>query len=406
MRSVEEHQRQALELSGPLPPVTLPLAQTLGCVLAEDVTAAWPLPSFDNTSMDGYAVLAADLTSASEATPVGLEVIGDVAAGHRATSEVRRGTAIRIMTGAPLPSGADTVVPVEWTDAGTTTVSISRAVDVGAHIRRRGEDVAEGDVVLEAGRRLTARQLALLAASGRGEARVYPRPRVAVVSTGDELTAPGQPLEEGHIADSNGVMLMAAVEEAGGVPIRVGPVRDDDDALRRALADAIAQADLIVTTGGVSMGAYDTVKAVLSASGDVEFVKVAMQPGMPQGLGRLGAEGVPIITLPGNPVSAYVSFEVFVRPLIRRMRGCERVMRPTFLAACGRAFTSPAGKTQFARVQVRHEDGLTIAYPEGGQGSHILGGLSRADALAIVPAATAQVAEGEELIVLDLGRDD
>lgn len=404
MRSVEEHQRIALALSGPLPPAALALDDALGCILAEDVTAAWPLPSFDNTSMDGYAVVAADLATASDAAPVHLRVVDDVAAGHRATHTVEAGSAIRIMTGAPLPAGADAVVPVEWTDAGTTAVAISRTVDPGAHIRRRGEDVAEGDVVLTAGTQLTARHLALLAASGRGEVSVYPRPRVAVVSTGDELTAPGQPLEMGQIADSNGVMLMAAVVEAGAVPIRVGPVRDDDDALREALSEAVREADLVITTGGVSMGAYDTVKAVLSQRGTVEFVKVAMQPGMPQGLGRLGE--VPIITLPGNPVSAYVSFEIFVRPLIRRMRGCAQVMRPTVHASCGQEFTSPAGKTQFARVHLRREGGLLHAYPEGSQGSHILGGLARADALAVVPPEVTKVAAGEELVVLDLGASD
>ena len=403
MRSVAEHQRQALELAGPLLPMAWDLDDALGCVLAEDVAAAWPLPSFDNTSMDGYAVLASDLSSATESAPVRLAVIDDVAAGHRPSRMVESGSAIRIMTGAPLPRGADSVVPVEWTDAGVSEVEVSRSVDPGAHIRRRGEDVAEGDTVLTAGIQLNSRHIALLAASGRGQVRVHPRPRVAVVSTGDELTTPGQPLEEGRIADSNGAMLMAAVAEAGAVPIRVGPVRDDDDALLEALREAVETADLIITTGGVSMGAYDTVKAVLSQLGTVEFVKVAMQPGMPQGLGRLGA--TPIITLPGNPVSAYVSFEVFVRPLIRRMRGCAEVMRPSFHAACGRDFSSPAGKTQFARVQVRHVDGLTVAYPEGAQGSHILGGLARADALAIIPPDTTLVAEGEELTVMDLGRD-
>ena len=193
------------------------------------------------------------------------------------------------------------------------------------------------------------------------------------------------------------------LDEAGGIPLRLGPIRDDADALSAALSDAARQADLIVTSGGVSMGAYDTVKEVLSAAGGVEFVKVAMQPGMPQGLGRIGS--VPIVTLPGNPVSSYVSFEMFVRPVIRRMRGLVDVLRPSLLAACGRAFGSPAGKTQFARVQLTTVDGLTVAYPEGAQGSHILGGLARADALAVVPADTTHVAEGDELLVLDLRRD-
>ncbi|MGI9196939.1 MAG: molybdotransferase-like divisome protein Glp [Candidatus Nanopelagicales bacterium] len=403
MRSVDEHQALALALAQPLTTVAMPLIDARGCVLAEDVTAAWPLPSFDNTSMDGYAVLAADLAKATADAPAVLRVVDDVPAGHRATLSVTPGTAIRIMTGALLPAGADAVVPVEWTDAGTQTVAIDRPVDAGAHIRRTGEDVAAGEIVLTAGTLLRSRHLAVVAASGRGEVLVNPRPRVAVISTGDELVAPGEDLVEGRIADSNGVMLAAAVLEAGGIPLRLGPIRDDADALSAALTDAAGQADLIVTSGGVSMGAYDTVKEVLSAAGGVEFVKVAMQPGMPQGLGRI--EAVPIVTLPGNPVSSYVSFEMFVRPVIRRMRGLSDVRRPTLLAACGRAFGSPAGKTQFARVQLAAVDGLTVAYPEGAQGSHILGGLARADALAVVPADTTHVAEGEELLVLDLRRD-
>ena len=404
MRSVDEHREAALALGAALPAVRVPLLDALGCVLAEEVTAAWPLPSFDNTSMDGYAVRAADLTGASEDAPVSLPVIDDVAAGHLPSRSLDSGSAIRIMTGAAIPAGADAVVPVEWTDGGTDVVAITRSPDAGAHVRRRGEDVREGDALVPAGTVVTSRQLALLAAAGRGEVAVHPRPRVAVLSTGDELVEPGQPLAEGRIADSNSFMLMAAVIEAGGIPHRAGPVRDDEDALRAVLEAEAARSDLIISTGGVSMGAYDTVKAVLSQTGRVDFVKVAMQPGMPQGLGRVG--DTPIITLPGNPVSAYVSFEVFVRPLIRRLRGCPHVERARVDAVCGREFTSPAGKTQFARVTIEVDDDGVTAFPEGAQGSHILGGLARAHALAVIPPDVTRVERGDPLVLIDLSPDD
>jgi molybdopterin molybdotransferase len=400
MRSVAEHQAVVLGQQAPLPSERLPLLSALGLVLAEDVTASWPLPSFDNTSMDGYAVRASDVSGASDGAPVDLEVIGDVAAGHLPDSGVRPGTAIRIMTGAPIPEGADAIVPVEWTDAGTDRVRISRAADPGAHVRRAGEDVEAGAVVLQAGAVIGARTIALLAASGHADVRVHRRPRVAVVSTGDELVEPGTPLSPGLIADSNSYMLMAAVSAAGADPYRCGPVRDDEATLERVLREEASRCDLILTTGGVSMGAYDTVKAVLSRVGGVEFAKVAMQPGMPQGSGMVGQ--TPIVTLPGNPVSAYVSFEVFVRPLLRRMLGHDQIERPVVRARAGRTFPSPSGKTQFARVRLDADADALVAVPESAQGSHILGGLARADGLAIIPPDVTEVAEGAILIVIDM----
>ena len=405
MRSVDEHRRIALEAVSPLEPITLPLLDAAGCVLAEDVTAAWPLPSFDNSSMDGYAVLAADVATASADSPIELAVVDDVPAGYRATERVSPGRAIRIMTGAPLPDGADAVVPVEATDAGTQRVRIASPVAAGSYIRRAGEDVVAGTPVLEVGTVLTARSIALATAVGRAEVRVHPRPRVVVISTGNELVDPGVPLRHGLIADSNSVMLVTAAREAGATAYRAGPVPDDEDRLMATLDDQLVRADLVITSGGVSMGAYDTVKAVLSRIGTVEFVKVAMQPGMPQGFGVLGDDAVPIATLPGNPVSAYVSFEIFVRPLIRRMMGFRDVHRPVVSAVCTAPFDSPAGKTQFARVQLRVEDGRYVAHPEGAQGSHILGGLARADALAVVPPEVTRIEAGDLITVIDLGRD-
>lgn len=405
MRTVDEHAALALDLVHPLEPITLPLLEARGCVLADDVGAEWPLPSFDNTSMDGYAVLAADVAGATPESPVTLRVVDDVPAGYRATEIVRPGTAIRIMTGAPMPDGADAVVPVEWTDGGTDLVEVRQPTEAGRFVRRVGEDVLTGEVVLNAGTELRSRHLALLAAVGYGQVRVYPRPRVVVVTTGNELVEAGTPLRHGLIADSNGVMLVAAALDAGAEAYRAGPVPDDEAALMATLDDQLVRADLLVTSGGVSMGAYDTVKAVLGRLGSVDFVKVAMQPGMPQGLGRLGEDGVPIVTLPGNPVSSFVSFEVFIRPMIRRMRGFADVTRPRVTAVCTQDLHSPEGKTQYARVHLGVEEGRYVAHPTGAQGSHVLGGLARSDALAVIPADVTVVRAGDVVTVLDLTRD-
>lgn len=400
MRSVEEHQRVVLGDAQPLPAQRVSLIEADGLVLAEVVAASWPLPSFDNSSMDGYAVRVGDVADASESSPVRLPVRGDIAAGQEPEAHLAAGTAARIMTGAPIPEGTEAVIPVEWTDGSTEEVSITRAPDPGAHIRRRGEDVEAGQVVLEPGVAINARVIAMLAAVGLAEIPVHRRPRVSVISTGDELVDPGTAPGPGQIIDSNSYMLTAAVREAGADAVRVGPVRDDEDELERVLRQEAEHSDLILTSGGVSMGAYDTVKAVLTRLGGVDFVKVAMQPGMPQGSGRVG--DTPIVTLPGNPVSSFVSFEVFVRPLIRRMIGHARLERPRLHAICAQGFGSPLGKTQFARVRMHMRDGLVMAEPEGGQGSHIIGGLSRADGLAVIPEQVSRVEQGEELIVMDL----
>jgi molybdopterin molybdotransferase len=400
MRSVEEHQLVVLGDAQALPAQQVSLLEADGLVLADSVTASWPLPSFDNSSMDGYAVRVSDVSGASDGSAIRLPVRGDIAAGQEAAERLVPGTAVRIMTGAPIPEGTDAVVPVEWTDGATDEVTITRAPDPGAHIRRRGEDVAAGELVLEPGTPINARVIAMLAAVGLATIPVHRRPRVSVISTGDELVDPGVEPGPGQIVDSNSYMLTAAVREAGAEAVRVGPVRDDEDELERMLLEEAARSDLIITSGGVSMGAYDTVKAVLTRLGGVEFVKVAMQPGMPQGAGVVGS--TPIVTLPGNPVSSFVSFEAFVRPLIRRMLGHSDLQRPQLHAICAREFTSPHGKTQFARVRLQTRDGLLMAEPEGGQGSHIIGGLSRADGLAIVPEQVSRVAQGDELMVMDL----
>lgn len=400
MLSVDEYRDGLLRGISVLAPLELPLSSAHGCVLATDVAAPWPLPSFDNSSMDGYAVVAADVAAASSSDPVSLTVIDDVPAGFRSTESVVPGTAIRIMTGAPMPSGADAVVPVERTDGGIETVSISEGIASGAYVRRAAEDVAAGETVLVAGTLIGARQVAILAAVGCGLAYVHPRPRIAVISTGSELVEPGLPLRYGLISDSNSYLLVAACREAGADAYRVGPIVDDDKAFLDAVEDQLHRCDLILTSGGVSMGAYDTVKAVLTELGDVEFTKVAMNPGMPQGHGFVGDERVPIVTLPGNPVSSYVSFESFVRPAIRRMRGLADLKRPEVRTRCVVAFDSPAGKRQFARARFLPSGEVL---PVGtGQGSHVMGGLAAADALIVVPEAMTRVEAGQAVSVMDL----
>src|SRR6195952_1029096 len=349
MKSVDTHLAEVLRAVAPLPPLPLPLADAHGCVLAEDVTAAAPLPGFANAGRAGYAVRLADVAAATDAAPVNLPVIGDIAAGDRGGMSIRPGFCARIMTGAPLPPGADAVVPVEWTDGGVSAVSIRQAPALGQHIRRAGEEAPVGATLLQAGTFLGAAQIALIAATNRSAVMCRPRPRVVVVSTGSELVETGEALGYGQIPDSNSHMLLAACREAGAQAYRVGVVPDDPAALLETLEDHLIRADLLLTTGGVSVGAYDVVKEVLGRLGTVTFDKVAMQPGMPQGFGTLGAEKVPIFTLPGNPVSAMVSFEVFIRPALRRMLGADVLLRPQVTAEATVTFSSPAGRRSYLR---------------------------------------------------------
>lgn len=404
--SVDDYREGILAGLQPLDPITLPLADSHECVLAEDVVAQWPLPSFDNSSMDGYAVIASDVSSAAEASPVTLTVIDDVPAGSRADIALKPGCAVRIMTGAPIPSGTDCIVPVEVTDAGTDSVEIRENVAPGTYIRRAGEDVIVGDVVVRAGTLLSSRQLAVIAAVGKGHVVVYPRPRVAVLSTGSELVEPGTPLSKGMISDSNSFLLVSAANEAGAQAYRVPPVPDDAEAFSAAISDQLHRADLILTSGGVSMGAYDTVKEVFSSYGTVEFAKVAMHPGMPQGHGIVGEsddERIPVITLPGNPVSSYISFQNFVRPAINKLRGLGSTDRPRLAAEVTKPLDSPQSKRQFARG--RFLDDGRVEPVGGGQGSHVMGGLAQADCLIVIPEGVANVNAGDTVDVVDLRGD-
>jgi molybdopterin molybdotransferase len=404
VKSVDDHLQDCLAGISALEAIDLQLLDAHGCILAEEVVAPWAIPGFDNASHDGYAVHAADLAEASAEYPVDLPVMGDIPAGRPASLALQPGTTMRIMTGAPVPVGADAVVPVEWTDAGIANVKIDRAPTPGAHIRRIGSDVTAGQQVLAEGTRLGPAQLGLLAAVGRDRVICRPKPRVVVLSTGSELVEPGQPLQPGQISESNSFALTAAAKEAGALAYRVGIVLDDPRKLLDTLEDQLIRADLIVTTGGVSAGAYDVVKEVLTRLGTVSFEKVAMQPGMPQGRGTIGPDKTPIFTLPGNPVSAFVSFEVFVRPVIRRMLGVEPLIRPTVRAVCAQAFSSPDGKRQFARGWLSVEDGRYVVAPVGAQGSHLVNDLAHANALIVVPEPMTEVPAGGTVTVMVLER--
>jgi molybdopterin molybdotransferase len=406
VRTVEEHLADALTLVAPLAPVTLDLELVAGHVLARDVVAPAALPRWDNSAMDGYAVRAGDVASASGARPVALRVLADLPAGTDATPEVTAGTAVRIMTGAPLPPGADAVVPVEVTDGGTEQVLVREPAAPGAHIRRAGEDVLTGDVVLRAGTLLGPTQIAAAASVGCGELWVHRRPVVAVLSTGSELVAPGTDLRRGQIPDSNSFLLAAAVAAAGCDVVRVGAVPDDATTLRAELHAQARRADLVVTSGGVSMGAYDVVKEVLIGEAGMRFVQVAMQPGKPQGLGLL--EGTPVFALPGNPVSAWVSFEVFVRPALLRLRGLTDLHRPVVTAVVADGWRTPPARQQYMPVVLLDEspDGapqVRRAVP-GGSGSHLVAGLARAEALAVVPAEVEVVEPGDRVRVMRMDR--
>ncbi|MFC9287698.1 gephyrin-like molybdotransferase Glp, partial [Streptomyces sp. NPDC057052] len=407
--SVDEHLEDILAAVRPLEPIELQLPDAQGCVLVEDVMVPLSLPPFDNSSMDGYAVRVADVAGASEEYPAVLEVVGDVAAGQADLLHVGPGQAARIMTGAPLPPGAEAVVPVEWTDGGlgggpvdgmrarslapeqaSGQVRVHRSAEARAHVRARGSDVKAGDRALEAGTVLGPPQIALLAAVGRGTARVRPRPRVVVLSTGSELVQPGEELRGGQIYDSNSFALTAAARDAGAIAYRVGAVADDAETLRSTIEDQLVRADLVVTTGGVSVGAYDVVKEALSHVGDedeagsgIDFRKLAMQPGKPQGFGSIGPDHTPLLALPGNPVSSYVSFELFVRPVIRTLMGLADVHRPTTRAklVADRALSSPKGRRQYLRATCAEG----TVRPVGGAGSHLVAALAHADSLIVVP---------------------
>ncbi len=385
------------QLVRPRDPVEVPLVDAAGLVLASDVRAGLPLPQFDNSAMDGYAVRAAEIAGASALNPVVLPVAEDIPAGRVDELVLRPGTAHRIMTGAALPRGADAIVPVEATDAGTEKVTIRESRESGAHVRRAGEDVAEGEPVLRSGQQLGAAQLALLAALGHPRVPVFPPLRVVVLSTGSELVEPGRPLRHGQIYESNGIMLATAVRAAGARAEQAHLVTDDVGEFAEVFAELVGDTDVVVTSGGVSAGAYEVVKDAFTGRG-VDFVKVAMQPGMPQGAGTV--DGAAVVALPGNPVSSLVSFEVFLRPALRAAMRLPRVQRPRLRARLSERLTSPAGRRQFRRGVLDRENGTVR--PIGPPGSHFLRYLASADCLLDLAEDVTALAEGADVEVWEL----
>jgi molybdopterin molybdotransferase len=410
---VEDHLAEILGTITPLTPTELSLGDVYGLVLAEDVSTVGPLPSFDNSGMDGYAVRVADVVGATEENPVTLPVTGEVAAGDTGAYALQPGTAIKIMTGAMLPHGAEAVVPVEWTDGGSARVSIRARAERGSAIRLAGEDAKADEVLVTAGTRLRPMHVAVIAAAGRGSVLVRPRPRVVVLSTGNELAEPGTPVVPGRIWDSNSFMLAAAAREAGCLAYRQAILPDHPDEVLPAIEDQLVRADLMITTGGVSMGGeHDVVKAALHQLGTVTFRKVAMQPGMPQGFGTISlpaeaaapapvpGDRVPIFTLPGNPVSAYVSFQVFARPALGAMQGDDGLGLEKVRAELTAPLRSPAGRRSFLRGVLDRAAGQVT--PLTGQGSHQIATLGKANALVIVPERVVQMSEGDTAEVMVL----
>ncbi len=396
--SVDEARARVLDAIKPLSPLELPLQEAHGCVLARDVVAERDIPEFASSAMDGFAVRSGDVAQATPSEPVELRIVGRALIGQRPEATVGGGEAVRIATGAPIPAGADAIVPIENCQVVGDQVRIAAGSPEGKHIRPSGEDARVGQPLVRAGRRLGAPEMGLLATAGVSHPLVHPRPRVVVLSTGDELIPPTQSPEFGQVRDSNAYLLFGALREAGAAPVLAGIVRDDVDAFKEMVFNHLVQADAFVSSGGVSVGERDVVKAAFFRRGDVDFFRVAMQPGMPQGFGHV--EGKPYFGLPGNPVSVFVSFEVFIRPALLKMMGRRQLLRPEVRARLTEEIAGPKGKTQFARVLVRaEEDGSYSATPTGGRGSNLIATVSRANGLAIVPAGVERAAAGEEVTV-------
>ena len=415
MISVEEALQRILAHVPLLEPQDVPILDALGQVTAEDVVSGMDIPPLDNTAMDGYAVRAADTAGASERAPVELRVVGELAAGYLFDGEVAPGTAVRIMTGAPMPRGADAVVPFEETDEPSgrefgsfaksrDVVGVLKAAEPGANIRYAAEDVHRGQTIIPKGTVLHAAQIGVLASLGKATARVHRRPVVAILSTGDEVREPGQPLEAGQIYDSNAYSISAMVAANGGVPKRLGIAKDTVEALTAKLREGL-DADMLVTSAGVSRGDYDVVKDVLAKEGEVDFWTVRMRPGKPLAFGSFSSGGrrVPHIGLPGNPVSSMVSFELFGRPAIFKMLGRGDWQRRVVRAIAEEPIANADDRRVFARAILTERDGRYYAALTGPQGSGILTSMAVANALAVVPEHVAAIAAGEEVdcMVLD-----
>ena len=404
MISVDEALEYVLKHFEPLEPEEVEILDALGRVLAEGVYSDMEIPPFDNSAMDGYAVRAMDTAGASSEAPTTLQVIGDLAAGYTTELVVEPGTAIRIMTGAPLPAGADAVVRFEETSEGLSAgervgnqIAVFNQVVIRENVRLAGEDIREGELVLAEGTILRAQEIGVLASLGRARVRVIRRPRVAILATGDELIAIDEPLAPGKIRNSNEYSNAALVRRYGGIPVRLGIARDDVEELTAKIREGLAQGvDLFLTSAGVSVGDYDVVKDVLGAEGEMHFWQVRMKPGKPLAFGQI--QGVPLLGLPGNPVSAMVSFEQFARPAILKMLGKTRLRKPTVEAILEEDVKS-SGRRNFKRAVITRRGGEYYASVTGPQGSGVLTSMVKANGLAIIPEGVRHKRAGERVTV-------
>ena len=401
--SVDEARERILSQFQPVKTETVHITAASNRILAEEIRAADDLPLFDNSSMDGFAIRAADVDNAAPASPRSLRVVADIPAGSHPTIFLEPGQAARIMTGAPVPQGADSVVPVEDTNfhdrsAGTNApeeVQIMHPVKQGSNVRTRGMDIRAGDVVLSKGRLLKPQDLGLLAMLGISNISVYQRPRIALLSSGDELIDVDAPLEKGKIRDSNSYTIAALIDSTGAHVVRLGVAKDNFNSVKSLLEKAVAErVDLILSSAGVSVGAFDFVKEVIESNGSMDFWRVNMRPGKPVAFGNY--RGIPIIGLPGNPVSAFVGFEVFVRPTLQRMSGVLSGNRPTIRVKSAEQIDSD-GRESYLRAEVREENGGLVAHLTGHQGSGNLHSLVQANALLIIPAGVKCVPAGQEV---------
>ena len=394
MISVEEALERILTEITPLPTIKVPLSEALGHVLAEDVISQEDIPPFANSAMDGFALLSRD-SQPQDGQPPRLRVTGGVAAGYVADHAVAPGTAMRIMTGAPVPPGADTVIQIELTRSDGTEsewVEILQEVAPGNNIRPAGEDMRHGQKILSRGTEIGPWEIGILATLGWSQVPVIRRPRVAIVGTGDEVIDVDEPLRPGKIRNSNSYLLEAAVREAGAEPQRLGVALDTLESLREKFSEAI-QSDLLITTGGVSVGDFDLVKNIMAEQGEIQFWRINMRPGKPVAFGHIGA--VPLLGLPGNPVSAAVTFELFARPVIRKMLGHTHLLHPQAEVVVEDGVSERVMRRHYVRAHVEWKNGRLIAHTTGNQGSNIMTSLLNANALLIVPEGGITIQPGE-----------
>jgi molybdopterin molybdotransferase len=406
MLSVEQAVDRVLAGLAPLETETIPILSALGRILAQDISADYDIPPHPNTAMDGYAIRSADTTKASKQNPIKLRIIGQVAAGYVSDQSVRPGTAIRIMTGAPMPSGADAVVRFERTRLDGQDIEITQPVPVGDEVRNAGEDVRKGEVVLKKGRRLKPQDIGMLASLGKTEVKVTRHPRVGILATGDELVAIDASLAPGKIRNSNSYSTSAQVLKYGGEPIILGIASDNNEHIVGKIHTGLAQGiDLLLVSGGVSVGDFDMVKKVLAAQGKIDFWQVRMKPGKPLAFGHIlyGKERIPVLGMPGNPVSTMISFEMFARPMILALLGAVDAEHEIVTAKLADSITYKDDRRHFLRVRLDKDDSGYVAHLTGDQGSGILKSMVQADGLAIIPEQCSSLQQGTDVQVIILG---